>query len=161
MAQNKKYLRRKTFGDGPGVYVTNELRNSTAYKLLTPNEKLVLIDMIRRYYLKSGGDKTSLKGTGFTYIFADCMEGVDSKTFHCARRRLCEVGFFARTDNLKLIMPASPDVFEESIQWKSYVPSEMESTKLSRREGRKTALIERNKARRRGFFQRREGNNSE
>jgi hypothetical protein len=53
----KKRSGKGTFGLAPGVFISNQLRTSAAYMLLTPIERLVLIDMIGRYNRKSRGDK--------------------------------------------------------------------------------------------------------
>jgi hypothetical protein len=77
---------------------------------------------------------------------------VDDKSFHNARRRLCEIGFFERADDLKRPIPCSPDLFRASTSWMHYTPSDQEVKRLERRKRRRQAMVTRGQERRRNFI---------
>lgn len=140
-----------TYGAGQGVYLTNELKESDAYRVLTPSGKLVLQEMIRAYYQASNYDKADISHTGFIFTYSQCLEDVDETTFRKARKTLCAKGFFRKAPHLKELRPGAPDRYLPSTEWRAYVPSARECQARQRREQRKKASIARAKRRRADF----------
>lgn len=157
----KRHKTRDTFGHGRGVYLTDEIRQSAAYRVLSPTEKLVLMDFIRKYYRASSGDKTDIRGAGFAYTFQDTLETVDAKTFYRARGRICAVGFFIRDDSLKRLQAGAVDVFIPSEGWRTFTPDTEAARRMESQAARKVDYIERGKERKRQFNRRRGGVNHE
>lgn len=141
-----------TYGRGGFVMVSDELRQSTAYRALTPTQRLVLIDMLRLYMRLSDFDKETLPD-GFSYAFTNCHELLDERTFYDGRKRLVDVGFLERRDDLKRLTPGAPDVFSPSRRWTKYQPSDAEMARLAALEQRKQTSITRGQARKRRFME--------
>lgn len=161
MKPGKRHNSRDTFGSGRGAYLTDEMRQSAAYRILSPTEKLVLMDFIRKHYRISSGDKTDIRSAGFAFTIADTLEAVDSKTFYRARTRICAAGFFTRDDSLKQIKPGAVDVFIPSGDWRTFSPDTGTAARMESKAARKAEYIERGKMRKRQFIQRRGGANDD
>ena len=77
----KRQNRLGFFGIGKGVYLTNELRQSLAYRSLSLAEQWVLAEFISKYNLKSSGDKNDLRGIGITFTMQDILVDITPRTF--------------------------------------------------------------------------------
>lgn len=157
MKPGKRRDIRGTFGNGRGVYLSDEMRSSAAYRALSPSEKLILADFIRKHYRVSSGDKNDICKTGFAFTVLDTLEAVDSKTFYRARARIVAAGFFDRRPDLKKLTPASPDAFTPSTRWREYSPDAATARRIESRDGRKTDYIKRGADRKRRFTKNRGG----
>ena len=157
----KRHKTRDTFGCGRGVYLTDEMRQSAAYRILSPTEKLVLMDFIRKYYRASSGDKTDIRSAGFAFTYQDTLELIDSKTFYRARARICAAGFFKRDDSLKQLKAGAVDVFIPSDGWRTFTPDKEAARRIESQQARKAAYIKRGKERTRDYIQRRGGISNE
>ena len=137
-----KRVRLNTYGSAAhGVFINGELRESVAYRTLTPAARLVLIDWLGRYMQKSKGDTESLCKAGITYSFSDCKENVSHKTFKTARAEIVAKGFFEYSPKLQTLIPGSRRLFTPSTAWRRYVPSPSEQKALeTAARGRKEAL---------------------
>lgn len=137
-----KRARLNTYGRAAhGVFINGELRESVAYKTLTPAARLVLIDWLGRYMQRSKGDTESLRENGLSYSFSDCKENVSHKTFKTARAEIVQKGFFECPPKLQTILPGSRRLYTPSTAWRQYVPSPSEQKALgTAARGRKEAL---------------------
>jgi hypothetical protein len=146
-----------TFGSSKGgVFLKDDLRKSLAYRSLSLAEQWVLADFISKYNRKSSGDRTDLRGIGFTFTMRDILVDVTPKTFYKARSRICEVGFFKRDDSLKAVRVHAPDIFIPSRDWVSFVPDKEAQKRIDKNTVRTRDYLRRNKERRRKYIQRRE-----
>ena len=134
--------RFKTYGRAHHcVLINNELRESDAYKTLTPSARLVLIDWIGRYNAKSKLDTINIKGTGFTYAYADCTEAVNESTYKAARKAIVAKGFFECPPSMQTLKPGSRHIFIPSTKWRSYKPTVVEAKVIATgNKSRKKAL---------------------
>lgn len=153
MGHNKRRREQMgTYGTGGFLMVSDALQESTAYRVLTPVQKLVLFDAMRLYMRLSRFDREPLPD-GFSFAFTNCRELVDETTFYAARKRLVDIGFLERRDELKRLTPGAPDVFSASSKWMHYQPSVAESARLRTMEQRKQRSVERGQARKRLFIE--------
>ncbi len=153
MGYNKRKQKQMgTYGTGGFLMVSDALQGSTAYRVLTPIQKLVLFDMMRLYMRLSGFDKEPLPD-GFSFAFTNCRELIDETSFYDARKRLVEIGFLERRDDMKRLTPGAPDVFSASSKWMHYQPSTAEAARLRTMEQRKQRSLERGQARKRLFIE--------
>ena len=157
MKPGKRRDIRGTFGNGRGVYLSDEMRSSAAYRALSPSEKLILADFIRKHYRVSSGDKNDICKTGFAFTMLDTLEAVDSKTFYRARARICAAGFFSRDDSLKQMKAGAVDVFIPSSDWRTFKPDTEAARRIESQQARKAAYIERGAERKRRFTKNRGG----
>jgi len=141
------------YGSGPGYYVYNELRDSEAYRVLTPAQKLIFLDMYSCFMRACNFNKSSITSSGFQYPSAMCREDVDESTFTCARTRICKVGFFRRAPHLESGRPAAPNCYLPSTNWREYKPTEIEQRRLQRRVNRRKKRHSRARERRTKFLQ--------
>ena len=151
-AKRKKNQQMGTYGRGRFLMLSDELQQSAAYRVLSPIQKLVLLDMLRLYGRLSRFDREPLPD-GFSYTFKNCLEGINETSFYDARKRLVDVGFMVRRDDLKRLTPGAPDVFSASSGWMKYQPSDAESARLASSEQRKQNSLARGQARKRRFIE--------
>jgi len=140
---------------GPGVYLTDELLASMAYRTLPANHRLVLIRAIRAYEKASAGDREDLSNVGFIFTYSMCGGDCDPKSFYGkngARANICKHGFFTLEPKLKGLIPGAPDRFLTSREWQDYLPTARELACLKRRERNKTRYLERGRKRRGRFL---------
>jgi len=148
----RKQKQMGTYGTGGFLMVSDTLRESTAYRALTSTQKLVLFDVMRLYMRLSRFDREPLTD-GFCYAFTNCRELIDETSFYDARKRLVEIGFLERRDDMKRLTPGAPDVFSASSKWMHYQPSAAEAARLQSMEQRKQRSLERGQARKRLFIE--------
>lgn len=93
MGKRKKLPRRGTFGSGSFIVLYEDMLSALAFRVLSPTEKLVLVDMLRIYRKASKGDTGVVLG-GFNYTWSHCKTDVSERAFYKSRRRIVELGFF-------------------------------------------------------------------
>ena len=142
---------RGTYGRGGFVAIADVLRQSSAYRVLTPSQKLVLFDWLRLYMRLSAFDKEPVPD-GFSFSYANTIEPIDETTFYHARQRLVDVGFFEQRNDLKRLTPGAPDVFLPSTRWMHYKATDQEAERLDAVEQRKRRSLERGRSRKRRFM---------
>lgn len=138
------------WGNAPFALISDELRESLAYKSLTHATKLVLFDLIGFAYKKSDGSKDSLK-EGFEYTFAVCREVCSEGTFDDARKMLIERGFIECPPKLQPLIVARPAVYVPSTKWREWRDPVAEKA-IARREAAKRAGIKRDQQRRTAYL---------
>ena len=139
-----KRSRLATYGRAAhGVFINAELRESVAYKVLTPAARLVLIDWIGKYMQRSKGDYENLRGTGISYSFADCKENVSHKTFKTARAEIVKRGFFEQPADLQPLTPGRRRLYAPSTAWRAYQPTPGEQKRLDAAARDRRAALER------------------
>ena len=148
----RKRQNNGTFGRGRGVYITDELRASLAYKTLTPQERLVLLDMIRVFNKASSGDRHPIADTGIVFTLSMTIEEVDEKSFSVARRRICQRGFFSRVPELESARPGAPHIYMPDTRWRTYTPTPDEQERIQRKAARKAEALSRGSRRKREFL---------
>ena len=130
--------------------IYSELKESDAYRVLTPTERLVLLDMLRLYNKASAGDKEYPDG-GFNYVWQVCLENVSENYFYSARTRLCDLGFFDHPPEIQEMRPAAPTRFLPSREWSKYEATASEAKTLAKRNSEKKDRIRKKKRRRTDF----------
>jgi hypothetical protein len=140
-----------TFGGRYNVPVSDELRLSLAYKILTHTQKLILIDMLRVYCSASWWDTQPVNAEAFCYTYKQCTETVSDKCFHGAVRRICRVGFFDAPLEIQEQAPAAPRRYRPSTDWRRHEPTRDEKRKIYRFEANKKSRITKKKRRRADF----------
>lgn len=141
MGKRKKYRTpRHTFGSGGFLRLYWNVLDSVAYRVLTPSQRLVLIDMLREYFGASSFDTDRIPD-GFTYTYGQCTVDITDKTFYSAIRRIRKVGFFDRPIEIQEHRPAAPNRYVPSAAWEKYRPSDIERQKLNEFTVRKKKAI--------------------
>ena len=141
---------------GSFTQLYNELKESQAYRVLTPTERLILIDMIRVYGKASAGDYETLS-EGIEYTWSVCLEIVAEATFHRARKRICDIGFFESPLDIQSLRPGAPTRFMPSRKWAKCVATQSDANRLAKHNKAKKKRI-REKQRRRSRFRSQIGN---
>lgn len=95
---------------------------SAAYADLSFSARVVLFDWIRLYFDKSGWESTTaVEEKGIRYSFEVCdVPCINDNTFFRARAEVVAHGFFDKRDDLKSLVPCSPNVFTPSEKWKDF-----------------------------------------
>lgn len=148
MARKKQRLH--FFGQGRNTPVYDELCESPAYRVLTPSERIVLVDFLRTYSRASSWDSEPVPD-GFNFSFAHCKEVVSEKWFYSAIKRILAVGFFDCPPEIQEGKPMAPRRFVPSRRWAKYKPSATEAKQLARFENGKRKRLDRHRKRRTDF----------
>jgi len=117
------------------------MRLGDAYRVLTPKQKLILIDMIRIYRKVSLGDKNYPKD-GFEYVWEVCEEDVSESAFYLMRQRLVDLGFFDYPPEIQRMRAGTARRFLPSREWAGYKATPSESKVLAGRNKAKKTRIE-------------------
>ena len=133
------------YGDGYGVFVRDELRDSDAYLVLSFSARVVLIDMLRVYIKASQNEKINIRDVGFEYTFAMCRERISINSFGNSRKEVCRVGFFEMDSNLTLF--SYTNRYAPSIRWKSYKATDEEACVLKKHQDNKCKRLLKDKKR--------------
>lgn len=142
--------RHHWWGSAPFTLLSDELRESIAYKSLRPVARLVLLDMIGFAYKVSDGSKDTL-AEGFKYTFAVCRERCSENAFDEARKAFVERGFFECPLQLQPLSVARPAVYVPSTKWREWRDPVAEKA-IARREAAKREGIKRDQQRRTAYL---------
>ncbi len=125
---------------GQFTLIYREMRDSDAYRVLTPKQKLILNDMIRTYRKDSFGDKNYHK-EGFEYVWEVCEEDVSESAFYRMRQRLVDLGFFDYPLEIQRMRAGVARLFRPSREWAGYKATPSESKVLAvRNKAKKTRI---------------------
>lgn len=134
---------RLTFSAGQKYYtpIFEDIRKTAAYRTLTPNQKVILLDMMRQYHRASAFDTESIDKTGFQYTYGHCMEVVSDTAFYDAIKAILRRGWFECPPIMQEPRPAAPRRYIPSQKWRQYEPTELEGKSLVEKEEGKRAKL--------------------
>ena len=137
-----KRARLNTYGRAAhGVFINGELRESVAYKVLTPAARLVLIDWLGKYMQLSRGDTSRIENMSFT--FSDLKENISYRTFATARAEILRRGFFREDPDQQTGIPGSRRLYAPSTKWRAYQPCPEEQKRLDAAARDRNAAVKR------------------
>jgi len=139
------------YGTGHGLFLRDEIREALAYRVLSPVERLVLMEWLRTYGKASAGDTVDLSDTGVLFCFSQVREDIGERSFQRARQRLIRAGWFQGAPHLKPLRPGAPNRYLPSTDWRAYKPTAAEAEALRKRDAIKAASLRRARRRRVDF----------
>lgn len=134
------------------LVIPASIRDGIAWRCLSPNGKVLLLEMIDVYNSKShwGKRAADVLRDGFEFVWGDCREVMAQHTFHAAREDVVAHGFFSTPLEHQR---GTPMIFKPSAAWRAYKPTDAETQRLERATTSKTKQIRRHKDRRRLYLQ--------
>lgn len=144
----KKNKLPDTYGKGFWLQLFDDVHLSTAYKALTPLQRLILIDMIRTWARACNyAGAASVSETGIMYTYASCAEVCDEGVFYTALKAIEQKGWFCKDYSRDNPRPGKPHRHFPSTDWRNYKPTSEEGGTLRGRKLRKETTLAKGKKR--------------
>jgi hypothetical protein len=129
----------------PFVALSEGMRKSVAWKVLTATQRLILLEMLSVYYIVSLGNKAKIGDTGFAFTYSRCTVECSEITFRHSRERFLDIGWFKAPPMIQSTVPGSATLFAPCREWGQYEAIESEARGLKKRAKGKAARLTRDK----------------